>query len=137
MNYLWPGQAQWETFTRRFGDTAPLTMLNLLRYREHADYTGYPDEVPCSGRDAYRRYAARVIPCLQTHGARLVFAGAAGAALIGPDSEYWDDVLLVEYPSLPVFRDMLESEGYREFAYHRTAALQDSRLIPVGASEWV
>lgn len=135
MSHLWPSATQWETFTRQFGASGPVTMLNLLRYRERADYADHPDEAPCSGREAYRRYGSLVIPYLQASGGRVVFAGASGAALIGPESESWDDVLLVEYPSLQGFRQMLESDRYRSFAHHRTAALQDSRLIPVSASE--
>lgn len=35
----------------------PVMMINLLRYRDQADYGDRTDVTPCSGREAYRRYA--------------------------------------------------------------------------------
>jgi hypothetical protein len=42
----------------------PIVMLNMLRFREQADYGGtHTDRAPCSGREAYGRYARGVILC--------------------------------------------------------------------------
>jgi uncharacterized protein (DUF1330 family) len=38
-------------------------------------------------------------------------------------------MFLVEYPSLQAFATMVTSPDYQKVAIHRTAALQDSRLI--------
>jgi len=105
----------------------PVVMLNLLRYREQAQYKD--GRAGGSGRDAYARYSELVVPMLKTIGARIVFSAKAKGMLIAPPEEQWDDVLLVQYPSVTAFKQMISSAEYLEATKHRTAALQDSRLI--------
>ena len=131
MSYLWPSEEQLAAFAA--GGDGEITMLNLLRYRDEADYSERPDETPCSGREAYQRYAAVALECVGKAGGRLVFAGAAAATVIGPADEQWDDVLLVAYPDRAAMMAMLESDEYQACTYHRTAALSDSRLVPLSA----
>jgi len=135
MKYTWPTDEQLTTLDQRRDDSRTITMLNLLRYRERADYSEHPDETPCSGREAYARYADQAIACVESVGGRLVFGGGAAANAIGPDDEQWDDVLIVEYPNANAFFEMMTSERYQAFAYHRTAAVDDSRLVPMTAGE--
>ena len=54
---------------------------------------------------------------------------AAQVALIAPEGEQWDELLLVRYPSKAAFLGMLADTEYRAATVHRTAALADSRLI--------
>lgn len=110
-------------------DSGPVCMLNLLRYRDLADYSGQPAQGPRSGREAYRQYAELAFPIVAAAGARVVFLGTCIAYAIAPPSERWDDMLLVEYPTRSVFVEALTSADYRAISFHRTAALQDSRLI--------
>ena len=56
-------------------------------------------------------------------------AAAAQVALIAPEGEQWDELLLVRYPSKAAFLGMLADPEYRAATVHRTAALADSRLI--------
>jgi uncharacterized protein (DUF1330 family) len=128
-----PGEAQLRAFATGAAAIAPITMLNLLRYRDRADYARHPAEPPCSGREAYGRYAAGALPCIAAAGGRVVFMGAASDSVIGPTDETWDDVLLVEYPSGHALLDMIASPAYRAIVHHRSAALEDSRLIPLRA----
>jgi hypothetical protein len=47
------------------GIEGPLLMLNLLRFREIADYSGFPDLAPpepISGSAAYDRYVRHTLP---------------------------------------------------------------------------
>ncbi|MEM7469540.1 MAG: DUF1330 domain-containing protein, partial [Pseudomonadota bacterium] len=106
-------------------------MLNLLRFKGIADYPNHPNEATCSGAEAYQRYSERAVPLIEKFDARVVFSGPALASVIGPTDEHWDKVLLVEYPSIKTFIDMASSAEYAQFAYHRTAAVEDSRLIPI------
>ena len=39
----------------------PVTMLNLLRFRDQAAYPATDDAKPCSGRDAYARYSRQAL----------------------------------------------------------------------------
>jgi uncharacterized protein (DUF1330 family) len=109
----------------------PVVMLNLLKFAEQADYPqGYTSvDTPCSGRVAYDRYAASIEPYLSAVGGELVFLGAAVGGIIIPDGEAWDKVLLVRYPSINAFHDMLKNPDYQAETVHRTAALDDSRLV--------
>ena len=116
-------------FVERVPDGTPLVMLNLLRFRDVADY---PDPEPqVSGREAYEHYGAVVQPFLAGVGGRLVWQGAAHESLIGPQEERWDACLLVEYPSKAAFLEMVGNPEYQAITVHRTAALADSRLIPM------
>lgn len=121
-----------QLFTR--GQEGPVVMLNLLRYREEADYSGSPElapEEPVSGEEAYRRYIGSVLPLLGAAGAEPIFMGEGGSYLIGPTDEDWDEILLVRYPDLNAFAGMVQSAEYRAIQGHRTAALADSRLLPM------
>ena len=107
----------------------PVVMLNLLRYREQASYPAEAEFEPCSGREAYRRYSKVAIRKVAGVGGNVVWAGAAMTGVIAPPGERWDDVLLVRYPSVAAFLDMLAMPDYQAAAVHRAAALEDSRLI--------
>ncbi len=130
MDYLWPDREQWNLLRDYPEQTAKVVMLNLLRYRAEADYSDYPGETPCSGREAYQRYAKQALPCVKAVGGRILHIGRMAEPVIGPMDEIWDEILLVEYPNISGFLEMTLSEQYRAIAHHRTAALQDSRLIP-------
>jgi len=136
MKTVEPTESQIQAFVARADDTAPVIMLNMLRYREQAEYTNHPDESACSGREAYRRYAAKALSCIESVGGKVNFAGVVQTVIIGPEDEQWDDVFLIQYPSRQAFFDMLASEQYRSIGFHRTAALYDSRLVAItpGAS---
>ncbi len=114
-----------------------VVMLNLLKFRETADYSSCPELAPAtsiSGREAYRLYVEAVEPILKNMGGRLLFVGDGGGFLIGPSDEQWDQVLLVEHQSPEVFLGFAKDESYLAVGGHRTAALEDSRLLPlVGA----
>jgi uncharacterized protein (DUF1330 family) len=109
-------------------------MLNLLRYREQAEYSDDFDAAPCSGEEAYQRYGAVAAQRIASVGGRVVWAGQAKLTLIGPDTEKWDTVVLVEYPSKQAFADMIGQPEYMAAAPHRVAALADSRLIATEAT---
>jgi uncharacterized protein (DUF1330 family) len=112
----------------------PVTMLNLVRFREVADYSKFPElapEEPISGEKAYEIYSAHTLPLLAEVGGQAIFMGKGGSLLIGPQEARWDRVLLVQYPDLGAFLNMTRSSDYTAGAGHRTAALADSRLLPI------
>ena len=121
-------------FYQDFHDKGKIVMLNLLRFRAQADYTGLesikpPGEV--TGREAYHLYMEAVLPTLRKAGGNVLFYGKGKQFLIGPEVEKWDVVLLVEYPSVAEFVALAQSEDYLKIAGHRTASLEDSRLLPI------
>ncbi|HSB96070.1 MAG TPA: DUF1330 domain-containing protein [Spongiibacteraceae bacterium] len=126
-----PTADQLRAFAHENADDAPVVMLNLLRYRAQANYSAHPHEVPCSGREAFKRYSKLSIVCIEASGGKVLFIGNARASVIGPTDEQWDDIFLVQYPSRTAFLQMIATPEYRAINFHRSAALQDSRLIPV------
>lgn len=119
-------------FARRI--EGPVTMLNLLRFRQWADYSAFPQlapPAPISGREAYDRYVLHALPFLAASGGSLQFYGAGGHHLVGPPEERWDLVMLVRQASVADFIAFAGNEAYLAGVGHRTAALEDSRLLPV------
>jgi uncharacterized protein (DUF1330 family) len=116
-----------------------IVMLNLLRLRAVADYAQSPELAPAepiSGRAAYDRYIAHTLPFLRASGGELLFVGEGGAFLIGPDNECWDLALLVRQKSVEAFIAFETNEAYLAGIGHRTAAIDDSRLLPLRGAKW-
>jgi uncharacterized protein (DUF1330 family) len=116
------------------GLAGPVTMLNLLRFADVADYSNNPELAPAepiSGMAAYDIYMAKALPFVEEAGAGVTFLGTGGHYLIGPTDVRWDGVMLVHYPDVGDFLAMATNEGYLATLGHRTAALADSRLLPI------
>ena len=103
-------------------DEGPFVMVNLLRFRDRAEYHDGSD-THLSGREAYDRYAEGVRPLIEALGGRVVDSGAVTGLLLGEVEDLWDAVGLVEYPSLGAFRDMALSPEMRAIEHHRMAGL--------------
>jgi uncharacterized protein (DUF1330 family) len=113
-------QAGFEAFSARAGEDAPVTMLNLLRFK------------PEGGRARYEEYGAAVAPLLEQVDARVAFLGESAPALLG--KEEWDLVLLVEYPTRQAFLEMIGSAEYQAIAHLRTEALEEGALHPLSTA---
>jgi len=57
--------------------------------------------------------------------------GQGGSFLIGPPNERWDAVLLIRQSSVEKFLAFESNIDYMKGIGHRTAALEDSRLLPI------
>ena len=120
-------------FYQNFHDKGKVVMLNLLKFRVTADYTNLEELKPTkniSGEEAYQLYMDSTLPELEKAGSRIFYFGKSRNFLIGPDSEKWDAVLLVEHESVLKFMEFAQNPAYLKKAGHRTAALEDSRLLP-------
>jgi len=132
-NYLDPTEESGRAFVMR-RMTGEIVMLNLLRFRELADYSASPELAPeaaISGVAAFERYIAHTLPYLRESGGELMFVGAGGPFLIGPECERWDMAMLVRQKSAESFLAFASNEGYLAGLGHRTAAIEDSRLLPL------
>lgn len=116
-----PNETGFAAFSGRTGEDSAVTMLNLLEFKAEG------------GRERYAEYGAAVAPLLEKAGARVVFAGDAGPALLGEGS--WDMVLLVEYPDRGAFLEMIGSDDYQAIAHLRTEALARGELHPLDGVE--
>jgi hypothetical protein len=114
--------------------SGPITMLNLLRLRATADYSGSPNLAPIapiSGREAYDRYIEHTLPYLGATGGEVFYMGIGGNYLIGPDGQGWDLAIMVRQKSLEDFLSFASNDGYLKGVGHRTAAVWDSRILPL------
>jgi hypothetical protein len=133
VRYLEPTQDSGRAFVTR-QIAGPVVMLNLLRFRETADYSATPHLAPprpISGADAFQRYIDHTLPYLRETGGDVVFLGTGGRFLIGPESERWDMMMLVRQRSVASFLSFASHDAYLAGLGHRTAALEDSRLLPL------
>ncbi|MGR3364490.1 MAG: DUF1330 domain-containing protein [Maritimibacter harenae] len=117
------------------GLDSPVVMLNLLKFRDIADYGGAPPGLapthPISGAAAYDLYAAAIAPRLDASGGEVLFEGIGGEWFIGPEGDGWDRVLLVRQASVGAFLAFAQDPEAARAGHHRTAALADSRLLPL------
>lgn len=111
----------------------PIRMINLLRFKDVADYGDQPDPStsgsPSTGAEAYARYGAVAMGEFAPIGATVFYAAASDMTVIGPEDEQWDQVAIIEYPSREKFLKMVSKPSYQAAVYHRTAGLADTRLI--------
>jgi uncharacterized protein (DUF1330 family) len=118
-------------------DGRAVVMVNLLRFRDRAAYPPGTAAEPVTGRQAYERYSRLTLPHLRAVGARPIWRADARANLFAPKGERWDEVILVRYPSRSAFGRMIADPDYQAGTVHRTAALEDSRLIATTAPQGI
>ena len=97
---------------RTLNPHGPVVMLNLLRFN------------PNGGRETYAAYGQAAAPFLQQSGAQMRYLGDVAATVIG--GEEWDEIILVEYPTIQAFFEMTGNPDYPSDT--RAGALADSRL---------
>ena len=120
-NAVFPGTEQVTAF---FGgpENGPFVMVNLLKFKETAEYADGSD-ADLSGAKAYARYGKAIQACLAAVDGKQIYAGPVTGLMIGEVEELWDMVALVEYPSLAAMQKMMSSPEYRAIEVHRKAGL--------------
>ncbi|MAX81695.1 MAG: DUF1330 domain-containing protein [Crocinitomicaceae bacterium] len=111
-----------------------VVMLNLLKFKAVADYAQSPELAPAqpiSGEEAYQKYIEHTLPFLKASGGEMLFYGEGGHFLIGPEEEYWEVAMLIRQKSVDSFLTFESNAAYQQGIGHRTAALKDSRLLPL------
>ncbi|MGY2733827.1 hypothetical protein [Sphingomonas sp. UYP23] len=118
--------------------TGPVTMVNLLWFREQPEYqAGFADAKPDVRSAYYEGYAGAFVATakeLGVDGVEVVLAGSRKDGLIaGPDDD-WDDIVVVRYGSFANFRRIVESDRYLKTASpHRAASIANWRLVATGS----
>jgi uncharacterized protein (DUF1330 family) len=125
---LYPTREQIEELLAGPAD-APVVMLNLLRFKEHAEA---PDE-GVSGAEAYRRYGEPMRRIVEERGGRFLWMGRVDSFVIGASDERFDAAALVEYPSRRAFVEIVNDPRVREIGAHRAAGLAGQWLIATSA----
>jgi uncharacterized protein (DUF1330 family) len=122
-----------KNFYQHFHGKGKVVMLNLLKFRLKADYSNsehHKPEYEITGEEAYQLYMDNTIPELEKAGSRIIYYGRSNTFLIGPETEKWDAILIVEHSSVMKFMEFSQNKEYLKTAGHREAALEDSRLLP-------
>ena len=132
--YIGSTEESWNQCYDTFKGQGKIVMLNLLKYKTIADYTGIAVsniQKDKTGKETYQYYKKQVEKIFEkTKEGNILYYGESQDFLIGPQDEKWDAVILVEYDSIEVFVNFVKSEAYQKITGHRKASLEDSRLLP-------
>ncbi len=135
--FLMPTQETWNGIQETFKGRGKIAMLNLLRFKSIADYTGIEVsdvQEGKTGKETYQHYIKLVENILEgAKQGRILYFGQSQDFLIGPQNKKWDAVILVEYESVEDFVNFIQSDAYQQIAGHRAASLEDTRLLPTSA----
>lgn len=128
--YIDPSPENFQAFKDLPRDT-PIHMLNLLRYRDLAEYPEGHEHAnkAWSGRRAYEEYGITSGPTFRRVGGSIVWRGSFETMVTGPGDKQWHDGFVAQYPNAGAFFAMIKNPDYQRAVVNRTAALVDSRLM--------
>lgn len=106
-------------------DDGPVWMVNLMAYREQADYADGRDSA-ISGREADDLYAP--LGPLAAIGAEVVFVGDVDTQFLN-DTPKWDRVGVVKYPTRRSFIEMQQRKDFQELHAHKDAGMAQTIVI--------
>lgn len=134
--YIDPSAANFQAFKDLPRDT-PINMLNLLLYREFAEYPEGHEHAGkgWSGRRAYEEYGATSGAIFRKLGGQILWRGRFETMVTGPEGERWHDAFIAQYPDAGAFFAMIKDPEYQRAVVNRTAALVDSRLVRFSPDE--
>lgn len=134
--YIDPSPENFQAFKDLPRDT-PIHMLNLLRYRDLAEYPEGHEHAGkgWSGRRAYEEYGITSGPIFRRVGGSIVWRGAFETMVTGPGDKQWHDGFIAQYPNAGAFFAMIKDPDYQLAVVNRTAALVDSRLMRFAPGE--
>ena len=104
------------------GPDGPIFMVNLLKFREKAEYAD-GRKTDLTGREAYQIYGASVAALLPSFGAQAFFMADVTFLALGKVEELWDEVAIAVYPNREALLRMSTSKEWQEIAVHRQAGL--------------
>ncbi len=124
-------------------DDGPIWMVNLMAYREKADYAdGRASDI--SGREADDLYAP--LGPLKAIGAEVVFVADVDTQFLNMEPK-WHRVAIVKYPTRKSFIDMQSRPDFKELHHHKEAGMAQTFVIgclpmddipfaPEGTADW-
>lgn len=120
-NKVTPSEEQIKGFFEPGAD-GPIYMLNLLKFKDKAEYED-GRETDLSGAEAYALYGAAVSKILVNLGGGGMFNAQVERLMLGEVEELWDSVAIAMYPSRQAMIEMMQSEEYQAIHHHRNAGL--------------
>ncbi|MGA9277702.1 hypothetical protein [Ilumatobacter sp.] len=107
------------------GDDGPVWMVNLMKYRDVAEYADGRDST-ISGHEADDLYSP--FDSLAAVGAQPVFFGDVDQQLLG-ESPSWDRVGVVKYPTRRSFIDMQALASFQTSHQHKDAGMESTIVL--------
>ena len=133
-NAVYPNDTQMAQFGEP-GPEGPIYMVNLLKYKNKAEYADGRD-TELSGREAYNLYGVAVSELIQEFGGGVEFSAQVTGLPLGEVEELWDDVAIARYPNRASMLAMLMSEKMQEIGVHREAGLAGQLNIETAAKSF-
>ena len=121
-NKVTPSEAQMKGFLEQ-GHDEPIYMLNLLKFKERAEYEDGRDS-DLTGEQAYGIYGQAVADLLVKVGGAPVFSASVERLMLGEVEDLWDSAAIAMYPSRQAMLNMISLPEYQEIAVHRSAGLE-------------
>ncbi len=114
-----------------------IRMINLLKFKEKAEYEDGSDGGCANGMEAYLRYGEALNDgILDSAGATLIYSEPVMQGVIGDANAVdFDVIAIVSYPSRQAFLDMAASQVYLDAHRHREAGLERQLLICCSGNE--
>lgn len=106
-------------------DDGPVWMVNLMRYRERAEYAD-GRETALTGREADDEYAP--LGPLAAVGAEIVFVADVEDQYMG-DEPRWDRIGVVKYPTRASFIAMQQREDFQKAHEHKEAGMAETIVV--------
>jgi hypothetical protein len=106
-------------------EDGPIWMVNLMRYRDKADYADGRD-TDLSGREADDEYTP--LGPLAAVGAEIVFVGEVEQQLLG-EGPAWDRIGVVRYPTRRSFIEMQQRPDFQAKHVHKDAGMEATFVI--------
>ena len=137
-NSVYPNEEQMQGFMQP-GPEGPIYMVNLLKYKKHAEYED-GRETDLTGKGAYYLYLAAVSELLREFGGDLTFSGEVSRLMLGAVDDLWDEVAIAMYPSRKAMLEMMMSPAMQEIGQHRAAGLAgqlniETTALDIGAQK--
>lgn len=123
-NRVYPNREQMKGFFEDDSDNQPIFMINLLKFREKAEYKD-GRKTSLTGFEAYSLYGKIMEKHLEEIGGELIFKSKVTRMTVGEVEELWDAIAIAKWPSKKVMgENMMPSDpellkGYQ----HREAGL--------------
>lgn len=127
-----PTIAQWRHLleTESSGKT---TLINFFKMRDQAEYpsASSSDHKPCTGEQAFMRYAEVSVPTLEKVGGSFLLHGPFDGMFTGEDED-WDVIVVGTYPTRGAVLALFENLDYQGAFLHRSAACSRQKVFICG-----
>ena len=112
-----PGVDQLKQLKQNIPVDQPIVMVNILKFKKEKSSDGL------TGPELYKRYAKNVFPLLENAGGSVIWRGKVLQTIVGDTDNQPELFMLVRYPSVQHFLDMIYSEEYKGISKDRSLAL--------------